>query len=438
MAMDLCYDKLTNAYTADVFYDLAKEYVGKEKYQGLLLVDIDDIAFLNRFYSRETGDLIIQRTVSNIFSVIPKGAIVGRAGGDEFFVFLPSLKGFSEIDKIAEKLVRLQNKPFMINNNPIVQTVSIGGIALTEEILEKYTLGDIFNLASCALLSAKDEGKNRYVKYNETYHKRYDRLMMIKSILKSPNLKDDIKIHYQPVYNMKSGELVAFEALCRLNRNIDGEITPTEFIKIAEESNLIWIIDKVVLNEVYNTLSGFKKRNIKIRVSVNISPKSFLNDEFMAEIDNLMKRGEIEEGALLIELTENTIVNNFDKAKEIIKKLNGYGISVMLDDFGSGYSNLVAVLNLDINIIKVDRALIENIGDYKNNVIFQKTVEIAKDFNIKVLAEGIETKSQYKELKKFECEMGQGFLFAKPMSLDAVYDYICSNKKINTLWECCL
>lgn len=430
MQENLSFDKLTATYTSKVFKELVPKFIGKKPFQGILLVDIDDLKYMNRTKSREVGDALITLIVRNIYNNIPKNSIVGRAGDDEFAIFLPDLKDFDELSEIAQKLVKIHKAPIIYNNEEYIQTISIGVLKLNEEIDIYSGIEALLNLASVALNVSKMDGRNRVAEFKHESLKIIDRKAYVLNALKHSIEKETFTVNYQPLFSMRSGDLIAFEALCRMTDENDESIVPDEFIKIAEENNIIWSVDRCVLKNACKTLEMFKRNGILIRISINISAKSILRPNFLCEFRDIFDRADIFRGSLLLELTETAFIESFANVKDIIEEFNRCGIKFLLDDFGVGYSNFLTLQQLDIDILKLDKMLIENILELKSNVIVKKTIEIADVFNMEALAEGVETQLQFDELKKLNCAMGQGFLFGKPMLYEELLPFIKENKNI--------
>ncbi|MDP4152467.1 MAG: EAL domain-containing protein, partial [Bacillota bacterium] len=292
----------------------------------------------------------------------------------------------------------------------------------------------VLDLVTTALYTAKKLGKNTYFEFKQDNLAEIDRKAHVLDVLKKTIKNNSFELHYQPYFNIQTGELVAFEALCRV---VDGNdyIAPEEFIKIAEDNNVIWEVDKSAMAGACKMLAVFQDMGIRTGISVNVSPISFMNQEFIPEIEKLLKRYKIFTNSLMVELTETAFIESFSRAKDVITALSELGIRLMLDDFGKGYSNLLAVMKLNVDTLKFDKSLIDEIEDIRSNIIVKKMIEIADTFNMKVIAEGIETRMQFEELKRMNCTMGQGFLFGKPMAYEEVFPFIRSHGNILDLAE---
>lgn len=233
---------------------------------------------------------------------------------------------------------------------------------------------------------------------------------------------NSLEVHFQPLSDLETGKTVSFEALCRLKDETGAIIPPTDFIKVAEENNLIYYVDLYVFEYVCKLLKRYNLEKNSKKISVNISPKTFTGSEFVDVITVLMKKYEIGRDIISIELTETSFIESFPRAREVISKVNDLGIKILLDDFGSGYANLTTLLELDVDTIKIDKALIDNIEETKSNFIVSKAVEMAEMFDMDIVVEGIENKSQVDILKNLNCKTGQGYFFGKPLPAESIIE----------------
>ena len=287
--------------------------------------------------------------------------------------------------------------------------------------------------ADAAVYHSKKLGGGQVHCYNKKLSERYIRDTQIKHELSSALANQEFTLNFQPIMNRKTAGLYGFEGLIRWHNKKLGFVSPAEFIPIAEESGQIVAIGEWVLEhglKVFHDLrkgrNGISKRCV---LSLNISAIQFKNEKFVTQILTLLKKYEINPNRLLIELTETTLIENIDAIRNILIKMNEAKMQVTLDDFGSGYSSLTYIQQLPVNIIKIDKAFIDGIEQEKSASAIVKTIiNLAKNINAKVIAEGVETHSQLKILAALGCEYIQGYYYAKPMALDTLKQWLKDHK----------
>ena len=418
------FDELTSTYKRGDFYNLVSNFLFQKPLQGLIMVDIDNLKYINRLKSEEIGDMVITKVARNIYRQLPKKAIVGRTSGDEFTIFLHELSSEKELSQIAEQLVLSQRVPIHHEGEDLLLTLSAGGLLITDRLCDK-SHHDIINYAEIAMCKAKEYGKNQFVMFEDHFVEMLNREQNILSCIQKQIAKRDFDVVFQPMFNIKTGELVSFEILCRLKSERYGNIPPEEFIRIAENSNIVNSVDEIVLSKACATLEYIQKNGChSVGISVNVSPAHIARPSFCDAIIDIIRSYDIDASMLALELTERTLAESMTNTKDIVNKLNAYGIKLYLDDFGIGYSNLSAIADLPLNRLKMDKGLVDRIKADQDNVLIKKTIEIAKLFHLDVVAEGIETQSQLDELKKLDCEIGQGYFLSMPMSFEEVLPFI--------------
>lgn len=425
---NLSFDELTSAYTKAAFNNLVGKFLFKNPLQGILLLDIDNFKYINRSRSQETGDAALTMMVGNLYKHLPKSAIIGRTGGDEFSIFLSKVQSCDELKQTARQLVDLQRKPLVYQDEEIQMTVSVGAV-LVDQGFQGTTLYDVLNCAEIAMSKAKENGKSQYVLFQKDQLDQYHRETAVLQQLQKMVRTRELNLEFQPLFNIQTGKLVGFEVLSRMVHELYGQIPPVEFIRIAENNNLICDIDRMVLEqscEMLHYMRGHDAENISL--SVNVSPIYFMNPDFFREVLFLVNKYEVNTSCLAIELTEESFINSFEHAREVIADLSRLGIKMYLDDFGVGYSNLIAVQELPIECLKIDKSLVDQVQKEIENVLVKKTIEIANLFHVDVIAEGIETELQLQRLREMNCGIGQGFYLGRPMQKDKVMEFISQHQ----------
>lgn len=260
---------------------------------------------------------------------------------------------------------------------------------------------------------------NKYIKSNKYIKKINTKIKEKNKIKKEINYaikNKEFKLYIQPRYNTKTEEICAAEILVRWIKETGEIIYPNEFIKMLEENNLIKKLDLYILEEVCKKIEQWK--NKKIKISLNQSQKNLINNEYINEIKKIINKFNFNKNILEIELTENIFIENKNKVKELEKELHKLNITIAIDDFGTGYSSYNLLSEINIDILKLDKKLFDNLEDNKTQIIIKAIIKMSKDLNIKCVAEGIENIKQVKFLKKLECEEIQGYYFSKPMPIE--------------------
>lgn len=431
-------DPKTQVYTKEAFIKLTTTLLSRTDSAGILLFDIDNLKYINYCYGFENGDQILIYIVRQIQNVLPKNAIMGRVGEDEFAIFISKLEEGLSWENFAERIQKVQSAPIALENKKINVTVSIGVMPVNDRYrgLDATELLEHVNLA---LGEAKKAGGNQYAVYDETTFEKYERKSIIIDLLLSANSeRERITAFFQPLFHIKDYKLIGFEALCRLYHEKIGEIAPEEFIGVAQQYNLMFALDVLMLQNVCKAIRSIAEAGeTSIKISLNVSPETFVNKRFMEYLKESIEEYRINPSQLAIEIIEYTFFGSFEQAREVIEEMQSLGIIVMIDDFGTGYSNLLSVQQLNINVLKIDKALINSINSYldKSNILLKKTIEIANYFDINIVAEGIENEEQLRELEKLNCSLGQGFLYARPMNEEAMLAFIKERREQDEISE---
>ena len=393
----------------------ANKYLEKsqEKIQGLnikignySLVDINNFKELNDKYGQSSGDDIL-RTVADKLKRIFKNQNIFRVSGDEFYIF-------SEDEFLIERLERLKKEMHSLKLSYQVD-LSIGFYKNNNKDLETA-----FKYGYMAMEDVKKKNNFYYIEATEDLIKKKEREYSIKSLLRNKNLKGLYGI-YQPKFSIKSKEIIGAEALARWSDEKLGFISPGEFIAIAEEINLIHLIDYKIASDAISFVKKLKENgyiNDNFKMSFNLSMKSLERDDVVSIIKNLLKENGISGDYMEIEITESIFSTNLKTTLEKINELKKINISFSMDDFTAGHSTVSLLPLIPLDVIKFDKGILDAIGtkgDLVASNIYMALVGLIKDLNLKIVSEGIETKLQLEFLEKANVDIGQGYIFSKPI-----------------------
>jgi diguanylate cyclase (GGDEF)-like protein/PAS domain S-box-containing protein len=392
----------------------------EEEMLAVMFLDLDRFKNINDSLGHVIGDELLQQVSTRLKSCIREGDTLARFGGDEFTLLLPKIaRGNEDVSKIAEKINEVLKEPFMIDNNELYVSASIG-ISIYPR--DGTNMDSLIKHADIAMYHVKDSGKNNYRFYSTDMTTPYFQNLSLETGIRKALDKDEFHLMYQPQINIKTGEIVGVEALLRWNHPEHGQITPAEFIPFAEETGMIVEIGHWVLRSACAELKRWRDAGLpEIRMSINMSARQLAEKTVVKHIASLLRDYGLPGHCLEIEITENTIMSDMDSVVHKLKELSKRGIYIAIDDFGTGYSSLSYLHKLPIQTLKIDRAFIKEVNmKHAGNSIINTIVAMAKGLNLNVIAEGVETQQQLDYLQEIDCSEAQGFLFGKPLTADVI------------------
>ncbi|MDO6567368.1 EAL domain-containing protein [Alteromonas sp. 1_MG-2023] len=385
---------------------------------ALMFLDLDGFKQVNDSFGHDAGDKLLCGISTEISYAMREGDIVGRLGGDEFLIILVGNPTQSQLQTIARRLITTITQLHHIDGWRVDPSVSIG-IALATDC--DYAASSLVTNADVAMYEAKKEGKGRYVWFTSSMQEATRRKNQVATFLPHAIENSDFHLVYQAKVN-EFGEVVGFETLLRWYDEELGNISPAEFIPIAEQSDKIseitlWVINQACI-EIPRITAQYGE---KIRISINLSAYDLINVHVTDSILNGLRSGKIPKDNVEFEITESAYMNNFSIANTFLSDLKNEGCKISLDDFGTGYSSLSYITEFNIDTLKIDRQFVSQIGLSKRSELITITIiEMAKNLNLEVCAEGIETHEQSAFLTDNGCHILQGFLYSKPIPLDAL------------------
>ena len=387
----------------------------------LFYVDIDRFKDVNDTFGHLAGDTTLETVAERLTAVLPDETVIGRLAGDEFAVIVDGLAGEDlikpKLDKLAQRVLDRLAEPFFVQGHEVFMTASMG-IARCPE--DAPNVIDLLRNADAALYHAKKEGGNVFSHYAPAMNEAAVERLMTKSKLKRAFERDELLVHYQPKYNLETGEVCGAEALVRWELPERGIIYPSDFIPIAEETNLIVEIGEWVLDRVCEDFR-YWQRSISApgRVSVNLSLKQLRQRNFIGRISSILRGHQISPTSLELEITETTLMENPTRTIKLLDELYALGLHLSIDDFGTGYSSLSALQQFPISTLKIDQSFVREVATNSDDATIVGTIiHMGKSLQMDVVAEGVETEEQLNFLQTLECTYVQGLLFGAPMSSD--------------------
>jgi len=387
---------------------------------AILFIDLDNFKFINDTMGHAYGDILLQSVAKQLTAHLRDYDMVARFGGDEFVLLMPQIKDNTEVVAVVDKIIKEFSSVFYLDKEEAFITTSIG-ISIFPD--DGKTVGELLQHADAAMYRAKDAGRGRYCFFTKTMNDELRRHQLITSELRSSLAKQEFSLNYQPLVDPQTGNIKSCEALIRW-LPVDGElISPTEFIPVAEQSELINRIGEWVINEACRQRAEWKEMGLlDFRIDINLSGRQFLQNNFMDILERYLAKYHLSASEIGIELTENVLIQAGKNNSSNLNNLNESGMQISIDDFGTGYSSLSCLRRLPVHNLKIDQEFIRDAPrNDSDRCIMEAIVAVGHRLGLKVIAEGIETEEQHKLAQEIGCDLGQGFFLHKPMESNKLY-----------------
>lgn len=412
-------DSLTGLPNRVMFQERVKsciKYASRSRQNmAIFFIDLDNFKQINDLQGHETGDFVLKLVGKRMAKLQSDSDMLARIGGDEFVFLLRHAYDDEKTAQMARKILSSVAAPIQINGIAYSLSASMG-IAMFPR--DGCNVGDLLKSADTAMYKAKNMGKNTFSFFNYSMKEE----IFVKAE-KERNLKEALKwqefyLDYQPQVDLKSGKIQGLEALLRWKSKTLGLIKPSEFIPLAEELSLIYPLGSWVLQQVCLRVKDWQRRGLGcIPVAVNLSPMQMRNPYFVAEVKQLIQEAEIDPECLAFEITENTLITDFDEVVKKLNELRTFGITICLDDFGTGYSSLNYLKSLPIEVLKIDKSFIDNLHHQDAAYyLLEGILSLSHKLGLKVIAEGVEEHEQLEILETLGCDMIQGYCKFRPLS----------------------
>ncbi|WP_133016903.1 EAL domain-containing protein [Clostridium cuniculi] len=421
------YDDITGIPNRKMFTEKFQELINNnsncKSQLGIIFFDIDNFKNINDTYGHEIGDEILLKLCERIENILDGRQTFARFGGDEFVIAFSNIINEKEINEFLDELLLKVRKPFEINNKKIYCTISIG-VSIYPKDADRLDI--LLKTADMAMHKAKEEGKNRYKFFDVEISNILKRQYEIEKALRTAIENNEIFMVFQPKISIKGEKVNGFEALVRWVNNELGFISPAEFIPIAENSGLIIDLGKYIIEESFKKCSELCcSTKSKFNIAINISDIQLREEGFISFVSEMLEKYNIPPEYIEFEITEGVIMQSVVKNIELLIELKRLGVSIALDDFGTGYSSLSYLKRLPIDVLKIDKSFVDGIGvDEKSEYIAESIIKLSHSLNLKVVAEGVETKEQLGYLNKMKCDVAQGYYFSKPEKFEVIKEMI--------------
>jgi diguanylate cyclase (GGDEF)-like protein len=424
------HDPLTDLPNRSLVLDRAEQLFARARRLQVpviaLFVDIDDLKQINDRHGHQIGDEVLRQVGARLKATLRDNDTVGRIGGDEFVMLVDSVGLDAAPALVAERILEVLRQPIGLPDDaraPILLTASIG-IASGRPDSAEVLLKD----AELALYEAKAEGKNRYVTFESSMQAAAQDRIHLEMDLAEALGAGQLFLVYQPMLDLESEKVVGVEALLRWRHPTDGVIVPDVFIPIAEENGLIIEIGRWVLEQACLQASAWRRKGYGLNMSVNASARQLERAEFVDEVRAVLQRTRMDPAQLTLEITETVLMRKPDATARLLSQLKALGIRIAVDDFGTGYSSLAYLRQFPVDSLKIDRTFITGLAvSSEAHALAHTLIQLGKALGLQTLAEGVEHREQVLELQREGCDLAQGFLFARPLSADAIEGFLRGN-----------
>ena len=451
LAHNAFHDGLTNLPNRALFLDRLQHALTLSKRHpnykfAVLLIDVDEFKIVNDSLGHSAGDeLLIQiaqrlrdsvrrvDTVSrprtaDVPSRLADDDTLARLGGDEFTILLDDIRDPIEAVRVAERIQAELAPPFVIDQEEIVISASIG---IASSASPHTQAEDLVRDADIAMYRAKRAGKARCEVSDTAMHENAVKRLRLETDLRRALDQGEFRVHYQPIVSLLTGKVAGFEALTRWQRP-EGLVPPMEFIGVAEETGLIIPMNRKLLREACEHLRSWQAEfpsSPALTMSVNVTSREFAQADLASEIGKCLDQTGVDPGCLQLEIVETIAMGDAEKSGYVLAQLKALGVRLSIDDFGTGYSSLSRLRRIPVDTLKIDRAFISNMDtDPENREIVRAIILLAHNLGLKVVAEGTETEAHINLLKQFNCEMAQGYFYSRPADDQAMLKLLAGNR----------
>lgn len=417
------YDTLTNLpnrfLSLDRLSQLLHEADRDQTQVAVLFLDLDFFKKVNDSLGHDAGDALLIAVSQRLKSAVRAGDTVGRLGGDEFLLLLRGLHVADEAQVVVEHLLAVLNEPFDVLGRELYISASIGIVVYPGG---GKNANEVLRNADIAMYRSKELGRNNYAFFSDEMNKHVSRRLAVEEQMREALKHSEFSVVYQVQIDVVSGKFIGAEALLRWHNAVLGNITPDEFIPIAEQSGFIVELGQFVLQQALIVLAEINKTgNTEFVIAVNLSPRQLKDQNLYYKIASEIKHFEVPPASLELEITEGVLMSGHADVDQTLNNLHKLGVKIALDDFGTGYASLSYLRNYPFDTVKIDRSFINEIEEHRGKELVNAAIAMAHALGLKVVAEGVETSRQLSILRMLDCDHAQGFYFSQPIAKDAFF-----------------
>ncbi|HHB93223.1 MAG TPA: EAL domain-containing protein, partial [Thioploca sp.] len=427
---DATHDQLTGLLNRNSFTESLTNAIAQDDLVfAVLFVDLDRFKIVNDSMGHLIGDQLLTDIAGRLSQEVTGDNIVARFGGDEFAIIFKNIPNLHALEQNIANILYKLSQPYLLKNETFNTTASIG-VALSNS--EYKTADEMLRDADTAMYEAKKQGGDKSVIFQPGMRTRIVNMLKMEGDLRKALERDELLVYYQPIISLETSKLVGFEALVRWQHPHQGLITPNSFIPLAEETGLIkelglWVFDTACF-QLKNWQNQFDNHS-KLGMNINVSPVQLKQANFVYQIQDIIRKNKIDPQTCRIEITENAMMQNPQMALEILNDLKNLDVLLYIDDFGTGYSSLSYLQQFPIDALKIDKSFIKNIDDSaKSAQIVNAIIALGKSFDLQIVAEGTENKTQITMLKAANCHNVQGYFFSKPKDAKTIEEFLYVEK----------
>ncbi|NOQ42134.1 MAG: EAL domain-containing protein, partial [Desulfuromusa sp.] len=415
------HDPLTKLANRLLFHDRLEHSLARAKRMksrlAILFIDLDRFKTINDSLGHDIGDKVLCAVANRLRPLVREADTLARFGGDEFVIILEQLRKKEDVGRYVQKLLRELIQTIRISDQDLHVTASVG-ISIYPDNGEDAD--SLMQAADIAMYKAKAKGSNLHQFYSMDMNINARESLLMESQLRDALKENELFLHYQPQFDLKTGCLVGFEALVRWKNPDLGVVSPADFIPLAEQTGLIVKIGEWVLYTACEQMKKIQTQwQLPLRIAVNISPRQFLHPSLVQTVAEVLYRTKLKPSFLELEITESMVMGNVDQAIETMNEFNKMGVQLAIDDFGTGYSSLEYLKKFPICRLKIDQSFVRELEtSLSDQAIVKSIIALGQTMNLEIIAEGIETAEQFDLLKEEGCDQGQGYLMGKPLPVD--------------------
>jgi diguanylate cyclase (GGDEF)-like protein len=415
------HDALTQLPNRSLLLERVTEALAGDRQIAILFIDLDDFKNVNDSLGHAAGDELLVVVARRLSMHLPAGASAARLGGDEFAVLLPNVDDTVGVSLVAEQLLAALGTPLPIAGRAVPVRASIG-VALSASVRDA---SELLRNADVAMYSAKKLGKHRVAVFEPWLHEEAMRRYALSADIDRAIRQHEFVVHFQPIVELTTRNVVGAEALMRWHHPVQGLLPASEFIGIAEESDVVVAIRRIVLEQVCRFLVSAAAGPNPVRVWINLSTRDLLQPALAADLAAALREFGVDPSLLVLEVTEGLMIADPEEASRVLSSVRALGARIALDDFGTGYSSLSTLRQLPVDILKIGKPFIDDLDATEASTAFvEAIIRLGQALGLAIVAEGIEHESQAQRLIELGCPLGQGYLFASAVTADELADAI--------------